>query len=72
MDAEIYCAEMYCNVLLVPLRSLFVWAQCESFLRAPAAELAVKEHHVLLDGLAADVQEIGGEVRVGVANRQAA
>src|SRR5262245_1768886 len=37
-----------------------------------AAELAVKEHHVLLDGLAADVQAIGGEVRVGVANRQAA
>ena len=31
----------------------------------------VEEHHVLLDGLAADVQLIGREVRVGVADRQA-
>src|SRR5262249_50532140 len=36
------------------------------------AELAVKEHHVLLDGLAADVQAIGGGVRVGGGNRHAA
>jgi hypothetical protein len=55
-----------------PTRSAFVRAQCGSFLPDPAAELAVKEHHVLLDVLAADVQAIGGEVRVGVANRQAA
>lgn len=34
--------------------------------------LAVEEHHVLPDGLAADVQAIGGEVWVGVADRQAA
>jgi hypothetical protein len=27
----------------------------------PAVELAIKEHHVLLDGLAADVQAIGGK-----------
>jgi hypothetical protein len=47
-------------------------AQLAFFLPDPAAELAVKEHHVLLDGLTADVQAIGGEVRVGVANRQAA
>jgi hypothetical protein len=32
----------------------------------------VEEHHVLLDGLAADAQLIGGEVRLGVADRQAA
>jgi hypothetical protein len=32
----------------------------------------VDEHHVLLDGLAAGVQLIGGEVRIGVADRQAA
>ena len=31
----------------------------------------VEEHHVLVDGLAADVQLIGGEVRIGVADRQA-
>ena len=34
--------------------------------------LVVEEHHVLPDGLAADVQPIGGEVWVGVADRQAA
>jgi hypothetical protein len=33
--------------------------------------LAVEEHHVLPDGLAVDVQLIGGEVWVGVADRQA-
>jgi hypothetical protein len=38
-------------------------AQCQSFLHDPAAELAVKEHYVLLDGLTADVQAVGGEVR---------
>src|SRR5262245_2574899 len=32
----------------------------------------VEERHVLLDGLALDVQAIGGEVRVGVADRQPA
>ena len=31
--------------------------------------LAVEEHHVLRDGLTADVQLIGGEVWVGVADR---
>src|SRR6516165_1113307 len=30
----------------------------------------VEEHHVLPDGLAADVQLVGGEVWVGVADRQ--
>src|SRR5262245_9643535 len=34
--------------------------------------LAIEEHHILLDGLAANVQLIGGEVWVGVADRQAA
>jgi hypothetical protein len=32
----------------------------------------VEEHHVFLDGLAADVQLIGGEVWIGEADRQAA
>jgi hypothetical protein len=77
VSAEMYCAEMYCNGLLV-LLSLARHAvclsahKCESFVHDPTAESAVKEHHVLLDGLAADVQAIGGKVRVGVANRQAA
>jgi hypothetical protein len=34
--------------------------------------LVVEEHHVLLDGLAADVQLIGGEVWVGIADCQTA
>jgi hypothetical protein len=34
--------------------------------------LAIEEHHILLDGRAANVQLIGGEVWVGVADRQAA
>ena len=38
--------------------------------RSPGS--VVEEHHVLLDGLAADVRLIGGEVWVGVADRQAA
>ena len=37
-----------------------------------ATRLAVQEHNVLLDGLAADVQLIGREVWVGVADRQTA
>ena len=36
-------------------RSGFVRARCESFLHDPAAELAIKERHVLVDGLAANV-----------------
>jgi hypothetical protein len=32
--------------------------------RTPGPGLVVEEHHVLLDGLAADVQLIGGEVWV--------
>ena len=62
------------------------WATRDSNPRHPACKAAVRlcclsefspgsvveEHDVLLDGLAADVQLIGGEVRLGVADRQAA
>ena len=34
--------------------------------------MSEEEHHVLLDGLAVDVQLVGGEVWVGIADCQAA
>jgi hypothetical protein len=48
---------------------------CPSTVRvvpARATELAIKGHHVLADGLAANVQAIRRKVCVGVANRQPA
>src|SRR5215813_13342202 len=60
-----------CAAQLGVARSGFVRARCESFLHAPAADLAIKERYVLVDRRAANVQAIRREVWVGIANRQA-
>ena len=56
--------------LIAPYRSVPPVSPVTTFRFLP--RLAVHEHHVLFDGLAADVQLIGREVGVGVSDRQTA